>query len=297
MSPPNVHHLELFYYVATFGGITPAVRKMPYGIQQPAVSSQMLQLERELGVKLFNRRPFALTPAGCELHTFISPFFSGLPDMAAQLRGEESTHLRLAASGTVLANHIPDVLEKIRRKQPGLRLTLQEAVRPSDIELLLANQEIDFAISTLQKSMPSAIKSIELLRLPLMLIIPQGNKVKGFPALAKNSNGRIDKPLISLSSEHEINRIFHDELVKRNLVWTPTVEVTSLELVTKYTSCGYGYGLTIDAPGIKIPSGLRKIALRGFPALRLGLMFQGKLKPIAEHFALAAVAYAKKLKV
>ena len=59
MLPPNVHHLELFFYVAKFGGITPAVRKMPYGIQQPAVSGQMLQLERSLGVKLFNRRPFA----------------------------------------------------------------------------------------------------------------------------------------------------------------------------------------------------------------------------------------------
>ena len=60
----NIHHLELFYYVAKFEGITAAVRKMPYGIQQPAVSGQILQLERDLGVKLFNRRPFALTPAG-----------------------------------------------------------------------------------------------------------------------------------------------------------------------------------------------------------------------------------------
>ena len=297
MSPPNVHHLELFYYVATFGGITPAVRKMPYGIQQPAVSSQMLQLERELGVKLFNRRPFALTPAGSELHEFISPFFSGLPDMAAKLRGEESTHLRLAASGSVLANHIPDVLETIKRKVPSLRLTLQEAVKPSEIELLLANQEIDFAISTLQKSTSSTIKTLELLRLPLILITPHDDKIKGFSAIAKKSGDRIDKPLISLSSEHEINTIFQDELLKRKLIWNPTVEVTSLDLVSRYTKCGYGYGLTIDAPGIKIPAGLRKIALRGFPALRLGLMFQGKLKPIAEDFALAAVAYAKKIKI
>ena len=32
----NIHHLELFYYVAKFGGISEAVRNMPYGIQQPA---------------------------------------------------------------------------------------------------------------------------------------------------------------------------------------------------------------------------------------------------------------------
>jgi DNA-binding transcriptional LysR family regulator len=44
----NIHHLELFYYVAKHGGIAPAVRKMPYGIQQPAVSRQITRLEEAL---------------------------------------------------------------------------------------------------------------------------------------------------------------------------------------------------------------------------------------------------------
>ena len=34
------------------------VRKMPYGIQQPAVSAQVAQLEEYLGVTLFQRLPF-----------------------------------------------------------------------------------------------------------------------------------------------------------------------------------------------------------------------------------------------
>ena len=56
----NIHHLELFYHVARHGGISSATRKIPYGIQQPAVSGQILQLEKSLGLKLFQRRPFAL---------------------------------------------------------------------------------------------------------------------------------------------------------------------------------------------------------------------------------------------
>jgi len=59
----NVHHLELFYYVAKHGGISEAVRNIPYGIQQPAVSGQIIQLEEYLGVTLFQRRPFVLTAA------------------------------------------------------------------------------------------------------------------------------------------------------------------------------------------------------------------------------------------
>src|SRR4029450_3771537 len=67
----NIHHLELFYYVAKHGGIAAAVRKMPYGIQQPAVSGQIARLEEALGAKLFNRRPFSVLPAGAELFEFI----------------------------------------------------------------------------------------------------------------------------------------------------------------------------------------------------------------------------------
>ena len=92
----NVHHLELFYYVAKHGGISPAVRHMPYGIQQPAVSGQILQLEETLGTKLFNRRPFALTPPGERLYAFIAPFFGQLGNVDAELRGQ-ARHARQTA--------------------------------------------------------------------------------------------------------------------------------------------------------------------------------------------------------
>src|SRR5262245_11663282 len=60
----NVHHLELFYYVAKHGGISAAVRHIPYGIQQPAVSGQMRALEENTGTQLFERTPLRLPPAG-----------------------------------------------------------------------------------------------------------------------------------------------------------------------------------------------------------------------------------------
>src|SRR5436190_437683 len=69
----NIHHLELFYFVAKHGGIAAAVRNIPYGIQQPAVSGQIAKLEESLGTKLFQRRPFALSPTGTELFEFIRP--------------------------------------------------------------------------------------------------------------------------------------------------------------------------------------------------------------------------------
>lgn len=294
--PPNLHHLELFYYVAKYGGITPAVRKMPYGIQQPAVSGQMLQLEKELGVKLFNRRPFALTHAGNQLFEFLNPFFSELPNIAEQLMGEESYHLRLAASGTVLSNHLPEVLDKLKKQYPNLKLSMTELIASESAENLLATQEIDIAITTLNSSLPGSVKKIELLKVPLVLVVPENSEYKTFSKLQSGDDQEITEPLISLSSEHTINVIFQNELKNRDINWDTHVEVTSLELISNYTNRGYGVGLTLDAPGIKLPKGLRKINLRGFPQLRMGILYQGKLKPIAEKFALLAAIHAKQLK-
>src|SRR5215216_1754746 len=81
----NIHHLELFYFVAKHGGIAAAVRNIPYGIQQPAISGQIAKLEKSLGTKLFQRRPFAVSPTGMELFEFIRPFFDNIDIVAEGL--------------------------------------------------------------------------------------------------------------------------------------------------------------------------------------------------------------------
>ncbi len=291
----NVHHLELFYYVARHGGITPAVRQMPYGIQQPAVSGQILQLEKDLGLKLFNRRPFALTPAGEELYGFIASFFAQLPTVASRLRGEEGSHLRLAASAAVLNTHLPEVLEKLRATHPNLRLTLREVV-PTEVDALLASQEIDVAVSLLHGRAGPGIHTRELLRLPLVLLVPAESSIRKFGDLHRKTSA-IDAPLITLPPHETINLLFQKELEKRSLRWHPTVEVNSLELVVSYAARGYGLGLFVDIPSVKLDERVRRIPLPGFPPLAIGLLFQGKLKPLAERFAREAITYAAALAV
>ena len=116
----------------------PAVRNIPYGIQQPAVSAQVAQLEEYLGVTLFQRRPFALTPPGEKLYAFVQPFFANLDKMATDLQGGQARQFRIGASTIVLRDHIPQLLGGIRKKFPGLKVLLREGF-PSQLETLLAN--------------------------------------------------------------------------------------------------------------------------------------------------------------
>jgi len=134
----NIHHLELFYFVAKHGGIAAAVRNIPYGIQQPAVSGQIAKLEESLGTKLFQRRPFALSPTGTELFEFIRPFFENIDVVAERLRQNSSPQLRIAAPAIVLHDYLPEILRRVRAKFPAFRLYLHEATRADAERLLLA---------------------------------------------------------------------------------------------------------------------------------------------------------------
>ena len=292
----NVHHLELFFYVAKYEGITEAVRKMPYGIQQPAVSGQILQLERSLGVKLFHWRPFNLTPAGEELYDFVYPFFSRLDHITSRLRGEESQHLRLAASAVVLANHLPRVLQQMRKDFPALRLTLRE-VKSTEVEAALQKQEADVAVTILHRKAAPGIKSIKLLELPLILLAPANSDATRFNEFAKSAvGGEIHEPLISLPSHEMIAMLFQEGLTKRKLRWETSLEVSDLSLITEYVGNGFGYAATVDIPGIKLPDTVRKISLPSdFVPLVIGILHTGDLKPVAQRFVDIAGAQSMEL--
>ncbi len=166
----NIHHLELFYYVARHGGIVPAVRNMPYGIQQPAVSGQIARLEESLGTKLFNRRPFALLPPGVELYEFIRPFFDEIDHVGEAIRGGSAQQLRVAAPAIVLHDYLPEILRRVRKRFPAFRLTLHEAAR-AEAERLLQAGEIDLAVTVIEHKKRSGIRSRALLELPLILLV------------------------------------------------------------------------------------------------------------------------------
>ncbi len=292
----NVHHLELFYFVAKFEGITEAVRKMPYGIQQPAVSGQVGQLEKSLGVKLFHRRPFALTPAGKDLYDFIYPFFSQLSQIEERIQGEESQHLRLAASTTVLTNHLPGVLSHLRKKHPELRLTLRE-MNGKSIEIALQKQEADIAVSVIPRKAPPGIKSVKLLQLPLVLLVPAESKIKKFSDItAKAVAGQIPLPLVSIPKNEPLAHQFNRGLAKRKMFWEASMEVSELELVQAYVAGGFGLGLTVDIPKKNWPKTIRKISLpKDFPPLTIGIQHTGDLKNVALSFVELATAYAAEL--
>ncbi len=278
----NVHHLELFYYVAKYEGIVAACRHIPYGIQQPAVSAQVAQLEADLGVRLFERRPFRLTDAGQALHDFAAPFFGRLKETELLLRGTMARRIRLAGLTEVMRDHVPSLLEKLRGKFPGLQVTLTE-IDQRGAEQLIQRGEADLAITVLESKLPPGFRSITVAKLPICLVVPADSPYRqAADALRAGAAGEL--PLIGLPAHERLSRLFAAEMSRRKRQWKIGLEVSSSELVTTYVRHKLGAGLMVRRPGAKDDAHVRFLMLKGFPALPIGIFWRGKLGEVAELF-------------
>ncbi len=289
----NVHHLELFYYVAKHGGIMPAVRNIPYGIQQPAVSAQVAQLEEFLGTTLFQRRPFALTPAGEKLFEFCAPFFSNLNKLTEELQGGQTRHFRIGASTIVLRDHLPKLLQGVHRKFPGLKVSLREGF-PAQLEELLAKDEIDLVITLIERKPAAGFHSQLLMELPLVLLVEKNCGLKSAEELWRRD--KISESLICLPATEVVTRNFQARLAALGVDWFPSVEASSMDLIETYVANGLGIGLGVAIPKRTLPASVRGLPLRDFSPAAIGALWRGKTTPLLTAFLEMARQRAKELK-
>ena len=288
----NIHHLELFYYVAKHKGIAGAVRNMPYGIQQPAVSAQVIQLENDLGITLFQRRPFELTPAGEELYAFTQPFFENLEAISQKIRGGVAQTIRIAASTTVFRDHLPDILGAARKEFQSLHPSLRVGIQP-EIEKWLLENEVDLGVTVLSSKPPSELKSEKLLELPMVLMVPTRLKAKTVEDIL--GQDRIAQTLISLPQNEGITRAFQNELSARKIDWPLGIELNSVDLISTYAASGFGIGLSLALPGKKAPKGIRVLPLEDFPGVPIGALWRGQLSPVGQRIVDLLKEYATTL--
>ncbi|MDB6073166.1 MAG: LysR family transcriptional regulator [Verrucomicrobiaceae bacterium] len=277
----NVHHLELFYYVAKHGGVSAAARQIPYGIQQPAISAQILQLEDSLGLTLFQRRPFQLSAEGQMLFEHIEPFFNGLGSLEQRLRGGAETRLRIATPEIVQREYLPELLSRMRKRVPQFHFTLMNG-RQAEIEARLLAQEADLGLSLITDKPTVGMNTRELQRMTMVLLVPEKSRIKCMADVL--GMDRIGLPLITLGSREALPRVFGDELRTRGVDWLPTLELGGLDLVAKYVAQGFGIGLSMHVPRMKLPAGIREVPLDDFPMIPFCALWMGRLTPLGESF-------------
>src|SRR5437660_9762163 len=175
---------------------------------------------------LVQRRRIALTPEWEKLFRFIQPFFSSLDAVATELQGGKARQIRIGASTIVLRDHLPELFQNVRKKFPNLKIALREAYHP-ELESLLEKDELDLAVTLIEKKSAPGIHSLALLELPLVLLVEKDSKVTVPEQLWKRD--KIDEPLICLPAPEAICKNFQDGLARLGVDWFPSIEFSSGE--------------------------------------------------------------------
>jgi LysR family cyn operon transcriptional activator len=125
----NFRHLRTFVAIADNGGVGRAAARL--NLTQSAASRQILALEAELGVPLFDRigRRVQLTSAGEDLlrrsrHLLIEA--ESLSERARSLKTGQTGLLRVGATTQVIESLLADFLARHRRRHPGVEVHLIE---------------------------------------------------------------------------------------------------------------------------------------------------------------------------
>jgi DNA-binding transcriptional LysR family regulator len=145
----NLNHLAVFHAVAQTGSMTLGAERLD--ISQPAVSKQVQELERALGVHLFDRvgRRVRLGRAGEVLADYARRLFAlaheaeeAMTDVRAAGRGR----LAIGASTTIGTYLLPGVLAEFWRRHPRVELLVQ-IENTEQVHRLLAGHELDLGLT------------------------------------------------------------------------------------------------------------------------------------------------------
>src|SRR5215212_3979199 len=148
----EIRQLKAFMAIADAHTFTAAAQRIHY--TQAALSMQIKQLEREVGVPLFTRMPrrVVLTEAGERLqeraHHILREHDAALAELA-ELAGAKHGRLRVgSASGMVSSDSLPLILKKLRKTHPNADVSVSSGTSEELVKKILAG-EIDTAFVSL----------------------------------------------------------------------------------------------------------------------------------------------------
>jgi len=183
------------------------------GISQPSLSKQILALESELGIKLFDRNhsPLSLTPAGeyfireaKELLYKEDQLYKAMD----QFRTGENGRLVIGVTPFRSLYLMPEVVKKLKTKYPGVQVVLHEA-GSTQLRKESAEGRYDFAIVNLPVD-ESVLDVTAMEPDTLVLAVPKA-MAERLPVHGKTSLSfadAMDLPFVVLGQSQELRQLF-----------------------------------------------------------------------------------------
>lgn len=234
--------LRCFFAVAKNGSVTRAAVEL--GIAGPAVTQRVQQLEKSLGVKLYEARGgrVRLTPAGEHALSFAASMFDEIENFEQSLKqSEEAGEIVLSAHDAILGYLLADAVEKFKRAHPLARLRLLTRSIEDTVRDIRTN-EADLGIIP-ARQLPQELLFRPIASYRACLFTPKGHPLSrrartDFSGLL-NEETMERFPLV-VTEMQLAGGVFTDTFARLKLRPNIGLEVGSLETLKRYVARGIG---------------------------------------------------------
>lgn len=215
-------------------------------ISQPALSKQIIGLENDLGIKLFDRNtnPLRLTPAGeyfiQEAKTLLYREDQLLRTMERYRSGTEGK-LTIGISPFRCLYQIPPIVKQLKEKFPGVQVCLHE-ITSDQLRKDAAEGKYDFAIVNLPVD-ETLLEVIPLQPDTLVLAVPQtmAQRLPDTQALRLEACGQL--PFIVVGKNQEMRQLF-DRLCQA-AAFQPVIAAETVGLASAWALVDAGIGAAV----------------------------------------------------
>ena len=207
-------------------------------ISQSSLSYSMSELEKDLGVKLFEHqgRRTVLTEAGREYAKTVGPILRALYEANESIRtfsGAEGGDVMIGFAQSMFAAAGPELIRRFYEKpaSKGINIKMSDQKGSQEMKADLINGKLDFIFSPINDE---DLNRVFLFRRPLCLYVPQGHRLTGRSLVQLQEI--LEEPYISTPEKYPsrqmVDSIFLGEGVYRKIVYEQLTHRGTLNYVT-----------------------------------------------------------------
>jgi DNA-binding transcriptional LysR family regulator len=236
-----------FWLVAEHHSFAAAARDLPRGSVQ-ALHKRVRTLEEQLSFRLLRSRGtkgVELTEAGRRVFELISPVFRDFDRLTAELRGEDSGPLHVAATEFASHNFLPEMLSEFSPLFPNVSIHVHMRVT-AEVIALVESGHADFGICSPPAGLTNCVVKVEA-PLPSAILVPKRHR---FRAGIRSWKDLLEEPLI-LPERDSLLRTAFDQLMEREKLagsLRVKAELTAPGLAAQAVRAGLGVALVNVGP-------------------------------------------------
>ena len=241
----DLQSINIFIQVAELNSFTKAGESL--GFSQPTISFQIKQLEKELGVQLFDRigHTIKLTDAGREALKYAQKIYRTVQEMSLveNKKSEISGLVRLAMADSLCTPLIANWFSAFKNKYPKIALNIKTA-GTGDLFNLIDHNEADIVCTLDSHIYDTNYVILNEEKIGVHFVVSADNQ------LAKENIVSIEKlkdqSFLLTEKGMSYRRILDEELAKKSLEIKPVLEMGSADILCKLVQDNVGISFLPD---------------------------------------------------